>query len=863
MQIPRSKDLSHALLEAKDISDATDQPLTTAHLLLAFFTAKNRAETLLKEHGIDEDRLLDLVEPPLEETAECLAETLDRAERIAAGCGAREVDCLHALVSMSRARGSCALLLLAETGEPITKLRTHALSILTDAIPRWSAEEEPEELESAVSHVRRASRPARKSVRSDLPRPGMSSAIEWTPPIIRRPERRSPPVRKPVGLLDPTKKPRTVAPDKPASARNPRPEPRGKASAPPVPEPVMEPKSVPARPVRPDPAARYLLSAEDFPWLTSLGRNLSAEAARAELEELEGRDQEIAELIDVLGKRRTNNPCLLGEPGVGKTAVVESLAWRLVHSPPSPALGDRIIIELDVGSLLIGTHLRGSFSEKLQGLKEEVKDSGGRVIIFFDELHTLVGAGAAGDGAMDAANELKAAFARGEFPCIGATTLEEWRKHIEPDSALKRRFQPVLVKEPTHAEALRMLKKIAPAYAAHHGVEFDEEALRQAVSLSARFIVDRHLPDKAVALLDLAGSRAARAGERRVTEEHIGRLVAERAGIPIERVLASDRERLLNLEAELAELVVGHRDAVTRIANVVRRNAAGFGSHRPQGSFLFLGPTGVGKTETAKALAILLHGSLEALVRFDLSEFSEGHSVARLLGAPPGYVGHDAGGQLTELVRKRPAAVLLFDEIEKAHRDVLQIFLQILDDGRLTDGHGRTVSFAECIIVMTSNVGADLYSNRRIGFEKGGAEAERELETRVLDRAKRELAPELWARIEERLVFHPLEKLEVREVTRRLAEASSRRLEKERGIGYSLDDGAVDFLVEQGGYDSRLGARPMRHVLSRIVEAPIAARILEGRIHADEHVYVSTRPDGTLAFLVGEDRTSLSQRPRR
>jgi ATP-dependent Clp protease ATP-binding subunit ClpC len=393
-------------------------------------------------------------------------------------------------------------------------------------------------------------------------------------------------------------------------------------------------------------------------------------------------------------------------------------------------------------------------------------------------------------------------------------------------------------------------------------VEYSKEALEHAVSLSARFIVDRHLPDKAVALLDLAGSRAARAGDRRVTEEHIGRLVAERAGIPVERVLSSDRERLLNLETELADLVVGHRDSVTRIANVVRRNAAGFGSHRPQGSFLFLGPTGVGKTETAKALATLLHGSVDALVRFDLSEFSEGHSVARLLGAPPGYVGHDAGGQLTELVRKRPACVLLFDEVEKAHREVLQVFLQILDDGRVTDGHGRTVSFAECIVIMTSNVGADLYANRRIGFEKGAAEAHKELEERVLERAKRELAPELWGRIEERLVFHPLAKTEVREVTRRLAEASSRRLLGERGIGYSLDEGAVDFLVEQGGYDTRLGARPMRHVLSRIVEAPIAARILEGRIHADEHVYVSTRTDGTLAFLVGEDRTSLSQRPR-
>ncbi|MCK6550086.1 ATP-dependent Clp protease ATP-binding subunit, partial [Myxococcota bacterium] len=615
---------------------------------------------------------------------------------------------------------------------------------------------------------------------------------------------------------------------------------------------------------RPDPATDWLLSPEDYPWLTSLGRNLSVEAARGELDNLVGREKEVEELIDILGKRRANNPCLIGEPGVGKTAVVEGLAVRLVRSAASEALRKKIIVSLDVGALLVGTHLRGSFSEKLQGLKEEVKRSNGRVITFFDELHTLVGAGSTGDGPQDAANELKAALARGDFPCIGATTRDEWIKHVEADAALKRRFYPVLVKEPAPLEAIEMLKRIVPAYATHHHVDYDRDAVHAAVTLSSRYITDRHLPDKAIALLDLAGSRAARAGTSVVTKELVAELVSEQTDLPIERLLASDRERLLELERHLAREVVGHRKQLHRIAEVIRRNAAGFSSRRPQGVFLFIGPTGVGKTETAKAIAKVLHGSEDQMLRFDLSEFSEAHAVARLVGAPPGYVGHDAGGQLTEAVRRRPGRVVLFDEIEKAHRDVLQLLLQILDEGRLTDGRGQTVSFAEAIVVLTSNLGADLARARRpIGFSGGSSDKERaELEELILARAREGLAPELWGRIEERLVFAPLNKEEVREIARLLAAESSRRLFRERGITYTLDDSAIDYLVDQGGYDLSLGARPMRAILSRIVEAPIAARILEGRLHADEHVHVTTRDNGGLLFRADEDPTSLSQRPK-
>lgn len=847
MSIPHAPVLTQVLNEATDIARATDQALTSGHVLLAFFTVHNAAERLLKDRGVDEDKLLDIVSGKMSEPPDTLADVISRAEQIAAGCGAPNTDCLHVLYAITRAKASAGFVLLKGTGEPVAALRQRALGILTGAMPVWVADEEVVRRDSrtAASHVRRSNKRSRRSVRSELPRAGMSKELQWSPPKI---DRTRPPLPVAVSTFDPRPRSRV-----------------GRTVQPPVVESRVAPPPSVLKVSEDDPAEPWLLDPDRYPWLTSLGRNLSAEAAREGLDDLVGRERELDQIIDIIGKRRANNPCLLGEPGVGKTAVVEALAKRLVEDPPSNALAAKIIVELDVGSLLIGTHLRGSFSEKLQGIREEVKDSG-RVIIFFDELHTLVGAGSTGDGAQDAANELKAGLARGEFPCIGATTMDEWKKHVEPDPALTRRFYPVMITEPCAEQAAAMITHVIDAYAEHHQTAYEPDAVMAACLLSQRFIVDRHLPDKAIALLDLAGSRASRAGRRKVTREDVGALVAEQAEIPIERVLSSDRARLLELEGQLAEYIVGHADKLARIAEVIRRNAAGFGSQRPQGSFLFLGPTGVGKTETAKILAKLLHGSEEALLRFDLSEFSESHAVARLVGAPPGYIGHDAGGQLTEAMRRRPARVLLLDEIEKAHRDVLQVFLQILDDGRLTDSHGRTVSFSESIIVMTSNLGADLSRIARpIGFgDRTAPDAEAdETSTAILESARASLAPELWGRIEERLVFAPLSVDEVREVTRRLAASSSKRLTKERGIEYVLDDTAVDFLVAQGGYDARLGARPMRQVLSRIVEGPIAARILEGRLHADETVLVSTTERGTLAFLVGEDRTSLSQRPVR
>ncbi|MBI4817704.1 MAG: ATP-dependent Clp protease ATP-binding subunit [Deltaproteobacteria bacterium] len=850
----RSDALSKVLAEAADIAGATDQPMTSGHVLLAMFTTRNSAESFLLERGIDEDRLLVHASGDLSESAELMPLVLKKAESLAASCGSPHADCLHLLVAVIESPRSAARRLLVDAGTPIDVIKSGALRVLTRVMPRWMVElastpgaheptERPQRSESPwdYSPSLRTERPSTYGHDELTVRPGVSHATLVPTPA----ERVS--LLEPEALLVPTADIDDLEDDL---------------------EPLDDD----------DPAGRYRLSPSRYPWLTSLARNLSVEALEGRIESIVGRDREIEALIDILGKRFSNNPCLIGEPGVGKTAIVECLAEKLTRLGGS--LGDRIVLELDVGSLLVGTHFRGAFSEKLKGIKEEVERSEGRIVIFFDELHTLVGAGASGDGALDAANELKTALARGAFPCIGATTPAEWKKHIESDPALKRRFYPVQVSEPSPSEAEQMIRFVLPAFAKHHGVHYEDGAVSAAVKMSSRFIPEGQLPDKALALIDFAGSRAARSGSQQVSTADIAAIVSERAKVPKDRILASDKERLLKLESLLAEHIVGHDDALKRIAEVMRRNAAGFSAKRPQASFLLLGPSGVGKTETAKALASILFGSLDALLHFDLSEYSEGHSIARLVGAPPGYVGHDAGGQLSDAVRKRPSCVLLLDEIEKAHRDVLQIFLQVLDEGRVTDSKGQSVSFCETIIVMTSNLGAELFdASRSIGFgERPGRSETAELpakaekaerleaqERAVLERAKRSMPPELYGRVEERLVYAPLTRGEAREIARRIARASSLKLSDERGIGFTLDDGALEYVVHQGGFDARFGARPMRQVFARIVESPIASRILEGRIHAGEHILVSTRENGGLTFYAGpsDDRTSLSQRPMR
>lgn len=785
-----SSDLALVLSEADDIAQSVSQKPTTAHAILALFTFDNPGQRLLKERGVDEDRLLALVKSAPTEPDGTLRELRERAREIARACGSREADCLHLLIAVTRLR--CAgHELLAGTGLDLTAVRNTALSyFLSGRMPRKFG-----------------------------PRDARSPA---------RPAPSPPRVSTTVALL-PEGSPRALV-DSDGEAL---------AAFPLAPGPVLAPAPGPApvlRVVTPAEGLPWELDPSTFPLLAQLGRNLTALAREGGLDPVIGRSREMEEVLDVLGKRRTNNPCLVGEPGVGKTAVVEGVAQRLLSAPGE--LGKKVVVELSTADLLAGTSLRGSLSERLNGLKDEMRRAGGRVVVFLDEIHTLVGAGSTGEGAQDAANELKGALARGEFPCIGATTHDEFRRFIQADPALERRFTAVVVREPTVAETVEILSGLLARYEEHHRVRYARAAVEAAASLAARYVTDRQNPDKAVSLIDLAGSRVGRAGRDRVEVKDVAEVVARIAGLPVERLLTGDAARLLRLEEELGTRVVGHGATVERVAKVLRRNYAGFASRRPLGSFLFLGPTGVGKTELARALADVLFGTRDALIRLDMSELSESHATSRLIGAPAGYVGYQDGGQLTEAVRRRPSAVVLLDEVEKAHRDVLMLLLQLLEEGRLTDGKGRQVDFSSTVVVLTSNLGAEAFgrTRARVGFgsdtaDEGGAGA-------ALGEARRALPPELWNRIDERLVFGALGQEELRRIARMLLEESSRRLAEERGIAFAAGDDVVEVLLDSEEMDPLLGARPVRQIVQRSIEAPLAEHILAGKVAAGSRVRV-------------------------
>lgn len=616
-----------------------------------------------------------------------------------------------------------------------------------------------------------------------------------------------------------------------------------------------------ATPRRPDPAlaAHYRLDPEMFPLLSKFGRNLTEEAALARIDPVVGRDDEITRVIDILGKRRGNNPLLVGEPGVGKTALVEGLAQRfcqLAHR--NNRLGKRTIIELEIGRLLSGTHLRGAFSERLIAIKDEVRQADGNVIIFLDEIHLWMNAGQSGDGA-DAAGELKTALARGQFPCIGATTADEYTRFVETDMAFQRRFQIVQVEEPSIETAMIIAQGVRLQYESHHGITLDDSALKAAVHMSHRYIQDRQLPDKALNVIDMASSRASRHNKRSINENDIAHVVAEMCGLPVDRLTQSDGERFLNIEKRLANVVVGHDDVIHTIAEVLRRNYAGFRSHRPIGTMLFLGPTGVGKTEMVKALADFLFHDREAIVRLDMSEFMEAHAVSRFIGAPPGYVGYEQGGQLTEAVRRSPYQVVLLDEIEKAHPDILNILLQLFDEGRLTDGRGRVVDFSNTLIIMTSNLGSHVFeedchedSRQRIGFGKSNvfglssARTER-LREKVRTSASQHFTPELWNRIEERLVFMPLQRDEVARIAELQLSSSNKRLRQDSNIGIDYDPCVIDLLIEHGGYNPQFGARPMRQTIQRLIESNIARLILANKVSKGDTIHITVRR-GELHF---------------
>ena len=580
--------------------------------------------------------------------------------------------------------------------------------------------------------------------------------------------------------------------------------------------------------------------------LDQYSRDLTLLAASGSFDPVIGRDEEIRRSVQILSRRSKNNPVLIGEPGVGKTAVAEGIAAYIAGSDAPDSMAGKRLVALDLPALLAGTKYRGDFEERVKAVLKDVKKAGD-VILFIDEMHTMIGAGSA-EGAIDAANILKPALGRGEVQIIGATTPEEYRRHIEKDAALERRFQPVKIAEPSRGDSLKMLGAVRQGLEKHHGVKISDAALTAAVDLSARYINDRFLPDKAIDLADEAAAHIRVSGGGLVTAEDIAGIVSLWTGIPVANLSADETKRLCNMESILHRRVIGQNEAVTAVSRAIRRGRVGLSDpNRPIGSFLFLGPTGVGKTELCRALAEVVFGESEAMIRLDMSEYMEKHAVSKLIGSPPGYVGYEDGGQLTERVRRKPWSVVLFDEIEKAHEDVWGILLQIMDDGRLTDSAGRVVSFRNTIIVMTSNVGAKSISEGRprMGFTPDGGDEAQLMRARINEELRRTFKPEFLNRIDETIVFRRLSRAEIRSIAERMLLTVAERF-KALGMTLSVPDQVVDFLAERG-YDEKYGARPLRRTIRSMIEDKAAELMLTDSLGRGDTV--QARIDGNKLIL--------------
>ena len=844
---------------AQELAAARKERTTSVHLLAAIASREGPAAELLHERRLDDEAILKATRSFDEDVPDVIGSVIAAARDISTRSPAPEPNALHLLLALLADRRCAAHRALIQCGVDLGRLRTAAMQIALGVVaarrPVASlklARREPPPPAPPPSTARGGaqagvtvslfppSRPAHPAAGS-ITKPAAGSITKPAAPADR-----SPSADLRVGRPAPVSEPRPV-----------------KAGSTPKP-PDAARKAGSRKAARSVAAARFDVDRSRFPTLASLGRNLSLAACEGKLEPIVGREAEIDEVLDVLAKRHANSPCLVGPAGVGKTSIARGIAQRLYEIDAESDSDTHRVIEVSVSELVAGTGARGSLADRVAAIRAEVAEIPGRVTLFVDEIHGLFSGGVA-DEAM---TQIKVALTAGDLSILGATTFEEYKRSIECDSALARRFTVVEIDEPAEDEAFFLLRSVAEGLGRHHGLEYTDEALAASITWSMRYLPGRALPDKAIAILDLAGAKLRRKGRRpgraagaaeglrsgklapvaslSVGTTEVAHVVAELADLPVERLLETDRERMLGMEKLLAERVVGHAGPLARIATILRRNAAGLRGQRPIGSFLLLGPTGVGKTETAKAIAEVLFHSPDAMTRLDFSEYAEAHAVARLVGAPPGYVGYEAGGQLTEAVRRRPYQVILLDEIEKAHRDVLEAFLQVFDEGRLTDGRGRRVDFTNTVIVLTSNLGSAeagaIRTERAVGFSRSASPAQGDrIAGAMIAAARAHLPPELYNRLDEVLCFAALTRADVTEIARRLLEGLENALDR-RGIRLQVAPDAIEVLLTAGGFDPDFGARPMKRAIARLIEAPLAEMILRGEldegavamVHADE-----------------------------
>ncbi|GEM_PF-345513 len=842
-------DLRHVVAHAGDMAGALDVELNSVHLLLAMFVTPCRAREVLAEVGVDEARVMVAYKKMRNATepSAALVAVERSASQLTSSSRADTVDSMVLLASLLKVRKAMAARVLREAGVNVPELRARVIGQVTLGVDRASS--------TRLRAVRRASgefitgRSRSKEVPSARvappaadngelvvqPRDEVTSRVLKDNNIPAADARISQP-------LPPSRETTGAPPQRNAPPGRPR-----RDSAP----PKTPAQHAPEPPAAPEPKlSPWQLDPNRYPTLIELGRNLTAQAVAGKVQPLIGREDIVENVIDVLMMRRANNPCLVGEAGVGKTAIVEGLASRIVGDTEHYGqLGQAIIVELHVSSLLAGTSYRGAFAERMTRLRNEVDAADGQVIVFVDEIHTLMGAGA-GDGALDAANDLKTALARGRFPLIGATTRDEYRRYIEKDAALERRFQVVEVPEPDTEEALKILSGVAPVYAGYHKVPYSHEAVASAVHLSRRFITDRCLPDKAIGVLDRAGTLARRLGKKMVEVDDVARVVQKQTRVPMDRLLADERSRIRDLAADLRGNIVGQDRAVASISRRVRRNYAGFGDDRPLASFLFCGPPGVGKTETARALSEALFLVDDALVTFDMAEYVEAASTARLVGSPPGYVGHQQPGLLAEAMHKRPYRVLLFENIDRASGAVLGLIVQVLATGRITDNQGRLLDMRNSIIVLTTAVGTDAIlagvTRRVVGFHTpprpvGLTEDD---ESTLLGHVRQQIGPEVCHAVDDMVLFRPLSEDAGREVVKRKLSRVLQRFYDNRLIRIRATPSLIEFVVERGGIDPATGARSLEAAVDEIVGDFLTDQTYEGRLRTGSDMQLFATPTG-------------------